>query len=142
MRAMTGILVDASALVPFVVREDQWHPALRRTLIVLRSAGAPAFLTTNWTLYEALAVSRRRGAATSARLHDLVRGTMNVVAVPAGVEAEALDRFLSWRDKLASVVDHANLLVAQRFGCEAILSFDVDFVPLVRSAGIRLIGMR
>jgi predicted nucleic acid-binding protein len=136
---VTRVFVDASALVPFVVREDQWHPQLRRILIGLRRGGSPSLVTTNWTLYESLAVSQRRGKAHAGLLYRLARHEMNVVPVSAEVESVALDRFLAWSDKFASVVDHANLLVAEASRCEAIVSFDSDFAPLVRGAGIRLI---
>ena len=63
----------------------------------------------------------------------------DAVPVSEQVEREALRRFLEWSDKTASVVDHANLLVAVDQQCDAILSFDDDFAPLVRQAGIQLI---
>ena len=59
--------------------------------------------------------------------------------VDSEAETEALRRFLTWSDKSASLVDHANLLVAVYSRCDAILSFDEDFAPLVRAAGLQLI---
>jgi predicted nucleic acid-binding protein len=137
---VTSIFFDASGLVPLVVVRDQWRPALDRILAGLRRAGQPAFVTTNWTLYEALAQAQRAGKERAIELHRFVSERMTVVTVSREVEQEALRRFLAWQDKSASVVDHANMLAAEATGCEAVLSFDGDFAPLARMAGIRLLG--
>ncbi|GAB4337412.1 MAG: hypothetical protein Kow0010_25580 [Dehalococcoidia bacterium] len=142
MTARARILVDASALVPLADERDQWRPMLLATLEGLRRAGRPAFVTTNWTLYEALALCRRRSRALAASLYHHVRDEMSIVAVSSPVEAEAVQRFLHWDDKQVSVVDHANLLVAESYRCEAVLTFDGDFAPLVAGTGMRLLGGR
>lgn len=134
------IFLDASALVPLVLVRDQWHPAVSRIMEGLQRAGRPSFVTSNWTLYEALSITARPGHALAVALHRLVGTHYSAVPVAPWVEDAALGRFLSWSDKGASVVDHANLLVAQDLGCEAIVSFDSDFAPLVKGTGIRLLG--
>lgn len=136
---MTRILLDASAMAPLELPRDQWRPRLDQLLAGLRRAGTFSFVTTNWTLYEALALTRRRSAEASRSLYCQVWTTMTVVPVSLEVEGEALERFLAWGDKQASVVDHANLLVALGWSCEAVLSFDLDFAPLARAAGLRLL---
>jgi predicted nucleic acid-binding protein len=132
------IFLDASAWVARAVSSDQWSPEFRRVMAGLR--GQPVELvTTTWTLYEALAVTRRRKApATQVLFRDAVTNS-RVVAVDPEVEQEALQRFLSWDDKGASVVDHANVLVAARYRCRGLVSFDADFVPLASAEGIRLL---
>jgi predicted nucleic acid-binding protein len=136
---VTSIFLDASGLVPMEVARDQWRPRLERVMAGLRRGGRVSFVTSTWTLYEALALVRRREERRVRHLYDRASETMSIVAVDPATEDEALRRFLTWTDKGASVVDHANLLVAVRTGCEAILSFDDDFSPLVHVAGLRLL---
>jgi len=62
-----------------------------------------------------------------------------VVPVEPSIEAEALRRFLEWQDKGASVVDHANLLVALQEQCDAVISFGSDFGPLTAATSMRLL---
>lgn len=136
---MPSIFLDASALVPMVVTRDQWRPSLERVMAGLRRAGNPSFVTSNWTLYEALALCRRSSHEIATSLYVASGEQMKVVPVSGKHEADALQRFLRWSDQSASVVDHANLLVAEETRCEAILSFDSDFKPIVRAAGLRLL---
>lgn len=139
---MTAIFMDASALVPLAVDDDPWRPRALQLMNGLREhgRGRVRFVTSNWTFYEALAISHRRSSRLSRLLHAIVRGQMTVYPVRSANEDEALRRFLAWSDQGASVVDHANLLVAQERGCSAIFSFDSDFSPLVGGAGLRLIS--
>ena len=134
-----SIFWDASGLVPLAVTRDQWRTRLLRVLMGLRHAGQPNFVTSNWTLYEALAQAQRASNEIAVSLYSHVRAEFTVLPIQPVVEQEALRRFLAWKDKTASVVDHANLLAAVDFGCEAILSFDADFQPLVKSTGLRLL---
>ncbi|MCC7366168.1 MAG: type II toxin-antitoxin system VapC family toxin [Dehalococcoidia bacterium] len=136
---MTRILLDASAMVPLELPRDQWRARALQLIDGLRRAGPFSFVTTNWTLYEGLALTRRHSWEASASLFEHITGTARVVPVSAEVEAEAVRRFLGWRDKGASVVDHANLLVALEWKCEAVFSFDDDFAPLARMSGLRLV---
>jgi predicted nucleic acid-binding protein len=136
------VFVDASALVPMELIRDQWHGRLVQVLADLRRAGSVRFLTSNWTLYEALALTRRAGHGSAVSLHRQVTRAFELVTVPPTVEAEALRRFLAWSDKQASVVVHANFLVARERRCDAILTFDSDFVAIARRTGMRLIGPR
>jgi predicted nucleic acid-binding protein len=96
-------------------------------------------MTTNWTLYEALALARHRQPPTAGRLFQIATNIASVVPVDQAVEREALRRFLTWTDKGASVVDHANVLVALQRRCDAILSFDDDFAELVPNTGLQLL---
>lgn len=132
------VFMDASAWVARAVTTDQWAPELRRVMLSLRGQRLQLF-TTTWTLYEALAVARRRlPRAVEPLFRDAVANA-TVLAVDPEVERLALRRFLDWDDKPASVVDHANALVAERHRCDALLSFDADFVPLVAGRGIRVL---
>lgn len=117
---------------------DQHFRALRRVLANLRPR-SPEFVTTTWTLYEALAIAKRPGHSHAVALYQQVEGTMEVLPIGGDLEEEAFRRFLFWSDKTASVVDHANLLAAVEHRCEAILSFDNDFAPMVGQAGLQLL---
>lgn len=121
---------------------DQWHDALHQVLAGLRRAGTVRFLTTNLALYEALALARRASHANAVALHSRVTGSMEVINVSRHAETESVRRFLAWADKQASVVDHANFLVAQERRCDAILTFDSDFVAIARGTAMRLLGLR
>lgn len=132
------IFMDASGWVAGAVKTDAWAPEYGRVMAGLRGRRVE-LVTTTWTLYEALAILRRRKPGAEQVLFERAIGTGTVMAVDPDVEREALRRFLKWTDKGASVVDHANALVAGIAGCEAILSFDSDFVPLAAAGGLRLL---
>ena len=133
------VFVDASAWVPMEIVGDQWSGRLRELLRELRRGPRLELVTTNWTMYEALAIARRRAAFASQQLHETITRRAQVISVKVDDEREALRRFLSWRDQGASVVDHANAIVAVRQHCEAILSFDRDFIPLGAAAGFQVL---
>lgn len=134
------VLVDASAWVPMEVASDQWRPNVLRVLSELRERREPIELhTTNWTLYEALSIMRRRDPRLARLLHERASKGALVVRIDPAIEKEAVSNFLNWIDKKASVVDHANTVAAVRSGCDAILSFDRDFIPLAAAAGLRVL---
>ena len=137
---MTSIFWDASGMVPLAVTRDQWRTAIERVVEGLRRGGTPRFVTSNWTLYEALAQAHRAGHAVARSLYNYIERDFTIIPIRQPIEEQALHRFLNWHDKTASVVDHANLLAAVDFGCEAIISFDSDFQPLARAAGLRLLS--
>lgn len=136
------VFFDASALVPLVYTRDQWHFAVRRHLALLGQGRQFTMVTSNWTLYEALTIVKRAGHHRVVELHRYAAKTMEVVPVERDVEVEAVGRFVAWADKTASVVDHANLLAALASGCDAILTFDSDFLPIARGTGLRVLGAR
>jgi predicted nucleic acid-binding protein len=135
------VFLDASALVPMTVPRDQWRPRLNAEMAALHRGGVPDFVTTTWTLYEALSLAKRAGHARAVALWNLSKAFQAVATVTQAIEAEAVQRFLSWSDSGASVVDHANVLAAVDYRCDLILSFDDDFARLAGAAGIRLIGL-
>ncbi len=135
-----NVFFDASALVPLVSARDQWHFTVRRHLTLLSQASRFTMVTSSWTLYEALTILKRAGHHRVVELHRFALRTIEVVPVDGVVEAEAVRRFVGWADKTASVVDHANLLTALGAGCEAILTFDSDFLAIARGTGIRVLG--
>lgn len=133
------MFLDASCLVPFVVKQDQWHTRLLGIVSRLQAAGRTEFITSNWTYYEALAVSTRGGRRFAHRVRQFVEAQVSLHAVNPEQETEAVRRFFAWDDKTASVVDHANLLVAQDECCAAILSFDADFIAIAGGTGLRVL---
>ena len=132
------VFMDASAWVASAVNSDAWAPDFARVMAGLRGRRVELY-TTTWTLYEALSILRRRKPDAVDLLFQRATGQGSVLSVDPEVEQEALRRFLKWSDKGASVVDHANALVAGLQHCEAIVSFDGDFVPLAKAGGMRLL---
>lgn len=132
------VFIDASMLVAMRLSRDQHARDARRVLAGFGHAEPESF-TTNWTLYEALALARRWGWASALSLYQATSTRMTIVNVDQKTEREALRRFLEWKDKEASVVDHANLLVALHTQCDAVISFDADFAPLVAATPLRLL---
>jgi predicted nucleic acid-binding protein len=132
------VFLDASAMVPLVVERDQWVLPLRRHLRALRQQRC-TFMTSNWTYYEALAIVQRAHHILTLQLRRMLEPMATIEPVSLTAEAEALRRFFAWADKTASVVDHANLLMAEALGCDAILSFDDDFVQIATGTGIRVL---
>jgi predicted nucleic acid-binding protein len=136
---LSDVFLDASALVPIAVVRDQWHERVDAIIGSLQRNRSLTFRTSNWTLYEALAIAERRSRGAAAQLFSFVGRDVQVDRVEEDIELEALGRFLSWTDKSASVADHAKVLLAVAAGCESVLSFDVDFIPIVAGTGLRLL---
>ncbi len=132
------VFVDASAWIGMEFKRDQWHLRARHLLGELARQRS-TFVTSSWTLYEALTVLRHREPRGVEPLYAAALRRSLVVRVEPEVEAQALDHFRRFADKSASVVDHANLLVAVSNRCEGILSFDDDFRPLAAAAGLRVL---
>lgn len=133
------VFMDASAWVAKAIATDHWAGDFRHLMRQLHGQQLE-IVTSTWTLYEALAITRRRKrAATDVLFRDAVKNG-RVVRVEADIEEEALRRFLKWQDKGASVVDHANALVAAQMGCDSLITFDEDFLPLAGAAGLRVLG--
>ena len=133
------VFLDASALVPLVIPRDQWRLRLLGHLNSLQAAGSVQLATSNWTFCEAVAIAKRAGHQAPLRLRQWLSEQASLVAVTEPTEAEAVRRFFAWADKTASVVDHANLLTAIDLGCEAVLSFDDDFVQIAAGTGVRVL---
>ena len=136
------VFLDASAMIPMEVLQDQHRARLELVMRRLRidHPNGISFVTTNWTLYEALAQARRRGWQAAIQLFQRIDELADVVPVDERIEEEALRRFLRWRDKSASVVDHTNALAAEARQCDALLSFDADFVALAAAVGLKLLA--
>lgn len=133
------VFMDASAWVAKAIATDHWAGDFRHLMRQLHGQRLE-IVTSTWTLYEALAITRRRKpGATDVLFRDAVNNG-RVIRVEAEIEQEALQRFLKWQDKGASVVDHANALVAAQLGCDSIMTFDEDFLPLAGAAGLRVLG--
>jgi predicted nucleic acid-binding protein len=122
-----------------LVARDQWHERVDAIMATLSRDRALRFRTSNWTLYEALAVAERRSRGAAAQLFSFAGRDVQVDRVEEDIELEALARFLNWTDKSASVVDHANVLLAVAAGCDSVISFDVDFIPIVAGTALRLL---
>jgi predicted nucleic acid-binding protein len=133
------VFMDASAWVAKAIATDQWAGDFRHLMRQLHGQRLE-IVTSTWTLYEALAITRRRKPpATDVLFRDAINNG-RVIRVKAEIEHLALQRFLKWQDKGASVVDHANALVAAQVGCDSLITFDEDFLPLAGAAGLRVLG--
>ena len=84
------VFLDASALVPMSVPRDHWRPLLSAEMAALHRGGVPDFVTTTWTIYEALAIAKRSGHAFAVDLWRQSRAFEAVATVSHAVEAEAV----------------------------------------------------
>ena len=134
-----NVFVDASAWVPMDVAVDQWRPSILRVMSELRPQRRLRLYTTNWTLYEALSIARRHDPRFAMMLNQRAQVASTIIRVNAELERDALENFLGWVDKKASVIDHANTLAAVSTNCDAIISFDRDFIPLAAAAGLKIL---
>ena len=88
---------------------------------------------------EALSIARRTDPRAALLLNERANAAATIIRVEQDLEREALTTFFAWVDKKASVVDHVNTLAARRARCDAIISFDRDFIPLAAAAGLRIL---
>lgn len=135
------IFVDASAWVAATNGRDQHHTVARSLLIASFDEGR-SLVTTNWTAYEALSLTKSRGGWELA--NDLWAMLTNpkavtIVEVTKRIEQRALDLFFGYRDKTWGIVDCANLIVMEETGCRQAFGFDRHFVEASRQRGFELL---
>ena len=135
---MRRLFVDASFWIALHAYRDE-HQARARTIFAGLRGQNLEVATTNWTVYEALPQARRRSWEVAATMWRRISESARIVTVDEKVEREALRRFLEWKDKTASIVDHASALVAIEERCDAVASFDADFGPLVAATSMTLL---
>ncbi len=87
-----------------------------------------------------MSLARRFGHTFALEIFERASRQMTLARVTSDEELEAVRRVLSWRDKEASVVDHANVIVARRERCGAVLTFDQDFLDIAPAEGLTILG--
>lgn len=100
-------------------------------------------VTTNWTAYEALSMTKSRIGLRSAReLWNILTNqrTVDLYHVEADVEARALELFFAYSDKTWGVVDCASLIVMEDTHCQRVIGFDHHFVEASRQRGFQMLS--
>lgn len=120
------ILVDTSALLALLDRDDAFHGAAAAALPVL--ARTEALLTHEYILVEVIALAQHRlGLGAVRRLVDDLVPLMEVAWVDPTLHAEAREALLAAGRRTVSLVDWTSFLVMRRHGVRGAFTFDDDF---------------
>ncbi|MBI2909674.1 MAG: type II toxin-antitoxin system VapC family toxin [Chloroflexi bacterium] len=139
---IASVFVDASAWVATFSPDDANH--VQATVlwgeVIERNW---ALLTTNWALYEALIVLKRRAGIDAAlKLWDLDEsrgGMVRVVRVALGLEEAAVQTFFQHKDKTWSVVDCASFHTIRERKCRLAFAYDAHFRQASGEFGFELL---
>ncbi|MBM3240493.1 PIN domain-containing protein [Candidatus Poribacteria bacterium] len=99
-------------------------------------------VTINWTVYEALTLLKARAGLEKMEEIWAVVNTPEIVTlirVTEEIEAQALDIFFHFKDKLWGIVDCASLVVMERIGCTQAFAFDEHFIQASKQRGFQVI---
>jgi len=121
------LLVDTSALLALVLRNDQNHAAAAR---FVRQSPKARFVMTELVLAETVTRLRARAGATRAVgvATELLRSERyQLVFLDQAALAEALEHMARFDDKRLSLADCASFATMRRLGLPAAFSFDRDF---------------
>ena len=130
---MTRVFVDTSALMALLDGDDPSHQAVVRAF---QESADDELLSHGYVVAESLAVTRRRlGVEATVALVDDVLPTIEILAVDAGLHAQALRRYRAALPTSVSFVDHVSLAVIEREMISTVLALDPD----LRATGSRLI---
>jgi len=133
--------MDASAWVATVDENDWNYEGARRIYRELLTKRIP-LTTTNWTVYEAITLTKSRiGYSQAFTLWERITDSnlVTLVRITEDIETAALNIFWRFRDKTWGVVDCASLVVMERMACEAAFAFDGHFKEASRQYGFRVI---
>lgn len=127
------ILVDTSALLALLDRDDPRHRQTRVTLEELRD---DVLLTHGYVVAETLAVTRRRfGVAGAIALIDGLLPIVNVLPVEVGIHQAALAAYRESLPSGVSFVDRVSLAMVPEARIDAVFALDADFA----TAGVPII---
>jgi predicted nucleic acid-binding protein len=121
------MLVDTSALLALVFRDDRHHEA---AVAVVRTRPDARFLLTELIVAEVATRVRARGGAAQAVAvaRDLLRSRRyEVVFADVDLVEGALARMARFADKRLSLTDCASFELMERLGLAAAFAFDRDF---------------
>ena len=121
------LLVDTSALVALVMRDDRCH---RPAAEFVRANPGARFVLTDFVLSETVTIIRLRAGAVRAVAvaRDLLRSRRyQLLFVDADLLEGALERMARYADKRLSLVDCASFETMSRLGLKAAFTFDRDF---------------
>ena len=121
------MLVDTSALLALVIRDDRHHQA---AVDVVRSRPGARFVLTELILGEvATRLRARTGAARAVAVaRDLLASQRyEVVFVDARIFEGALERMARFADKRLSLTDCASFELMERLGLDTAFAFDRGF---------------
>ena len=120
------ILVDTSALLALLDRDDAFHSAAAAALPGL--AAEDALVTHEYILVEVIALAQHRlGLCAGRRLVDDLLPLLEVAWVDPTLHAEAREALLAAGRRTVSLVDWTSFLVMRRHGVRRAFTFDPDY---------------
>jgi len=126
--------VDASAWVALFDARDGHHDEASTYYRLLIDDLDEPIVTSNWMVYEALFVVKSHAGYES--MYELRRSLsqrvgITVVRVSEQAEQEAIDLFIdpAYRNRRWSVVDCANVVIANEHGCQDFFAFNPRGYP-------------
>jgi predicted nucleic acid-binding protein len=127
------IIVDTSALVALLYRDDQHHASLRAAF-----ESSPHEWVLPWAILpevDHFVRRRRRGAAAGAFLADLADGAWTIEWNASGDLLRAREIEERYRDLEIGLADAVVMTIAERLGARAIATLDLRDFGAVELAG-------
>ena len=122
-----SIIVDTSALVAVMAKDDPWHDAALDGWRALMT-GNEVLFTTNYLVVELCAVLQRQGGMTAVRLAVReILPPLQVLWVDNATHAAAQDASLSANRRALSLVDCVSFAVMRREGIATAFTLDSHF---------------
>ena len=118
-------LIDTSALLPLLSKNDADHERAKRAFAELAEAER---FTHNYVVLEATVLLRRRlGGPAVQDLHELLLPVLSIVWVDQELHTAAMSAMLAAIRRDVSLVDWVSFEVMRRLGIETAFAFDRDF---------------
>lgn len=129
------LLLDTSAILALVLKDDQKHPA---AVEYARRSTRARFILTELILSEV--VTRVRARADAPRAKSVARSLLDsrryeVILVDAEILERAVDHLSRFADKRLSFTDCASFATMDRLDLDSAFTFDHDF----RDCGYRMV---
>ena len=130
------VLIDTSAVLPFLVADDMAHERAVSTMRQL-SQRRSRIVTTSYILAESYAlVARRVGLDGLTAMRTHLAPLFEVVWMDETRHERALDRLLLLRWRRLSIVDCSGIVVCEERGIDTVFAFDRHF----ERAGLTVLG--
>lgn len=123
------ILVDTSAIVGLLLRDDEWHGPAKKALEELK-AGRRRMLATSDIFDETVTAIRRwAGYRPSIDAGEALRDSrlLTVVPIDEAARDSAWRRFKKLNDPHLSLTDCTSFAIMDRFGIKEAFTFDAHF---------------